>query len=95
MKTETQVRAEQRATPAGQFLSSMGMEYYDTESCARRVAEQAAKQLAEHRKTIEMLREIVCRDFLPQIARCTCQDYGQLNEACLLATKLIGPYKKK
>lgn len=82
-----------RATPAGQLLSRMGLDYYDTESTARRVAEEAAKELHAMKITLEDMREIVCRDFLPQIARMTCQNYGQLNDALLRATVILGPYK--
>ena len=46
MKTEDQLRREMRNTPAGQFLWSMGRDYYDTESAARRVAEEAAERIA-------------------------------------------------
>ncbi len=46
MKTERQQRAEMRKTPAGQLLDRIGLDYYDTESTARRVAEHAAKELA-------------------------------------------------
>lgn len=42
------VRISQRNTPAGKLLSEIGMDYYDTESCARRVAEYAARKLAAH-----------------------------------------------
>ncbi len=40
-----QLRLEARQTPAGQLLARMGMDYWDTESCARRVAEHAADEL--------------------------------------------------
>ena len=41
------------------------------------------------------LWHIVARDFMPQIARMTCQDYGELNDACLLAEKLFPGEAKK
>lgn len=44
-KTEKMIRTEMRETPAGQLLSRMGLDYYDTESTARRVAEHAAEEL--------------------------------------------------
>lgn len=40
-------RLAMRNTPEGQFLWSMGMDYYDTESSARRVAEEAVRQIAK------------------------------------------------
>jgi len=40
-------RLEQRKTSAGILLQEIGMDYYDTESQARKVAEFAAEKLAD------------------------------------------------
>lgn len=44
-ETTKRLREEARQTPAGQLLARMGMDYWDTESCARRVAEHAAEEI--------------------------------------------------
>lgn len=49
---QQELRQTLRNTPEGQFLWSMGLDYYDTESVARRVAEHAVKQLAEAREAL-------------------------------------------
>lgn len=58
-----QLRAEARATPAGQLLWRMGMDYWDTESSARRVAEFAAEEIAslaaERAELIASLAELM------------------------------------
>jgi len=44
---ESELRLKMRETPEGQFLGSTGLDYYDTESSARRVAEKAVSRIAE------------------------------------------------
>lgn len=96
MKTEKQQRTEMRATPAGKILwEKLRLDYYDTESMARRVAERWAQDDHLQIGLIRDLREIICRDFMPQLKNCTCQDYGQLNDALMRASILLGPYEKK
>jgi len=46
-------RAHARNTPAGRLLLRMGMDYWDTESAARQVAEHAAGEIDELRDAIE------------------------------------------
>jgi hypothetical protein len=56
--TEDDVRAQQNAEPWGKFLIEMGLDPYNTESMARRVAEHAAKRIA-------MLEKLVYQHVLP------------------------------
>lgn len=53
MKTEDELRQAHRKTPAGRLLARVGLDYWDTESCARRVAEHAAGEIAELVDSIE------------------------------------------
>jgi hypothetical protein len=59
MKTEEQLRQEMRETPAGALLVKYGFEPYDTESSARRVAEQAADELAILRRELSSFRNLI------------------------------------
>lgn len=50
---QDRLRREMAATPEGKFLAEIHMDYYDTESAARRVAEHAVKRLGEQRERME------------------------------------------
>lgn len=53
-KLEEELRLKHRETPAGKLLWSMGMDWWDTESSARRVAEHAADRIAELEARLEV-----------------------------------------
>ena len=54
--TEARLREEARQTPAGQLLTRMGIDYWDTDPLARAVAEHAA---GEVQLLIAALRDIL------------------------------------
>lgn len=62
---EKQLRLEHRNTPAGKLLWSMGMDWWDTESSARRVAEHAAERIAELEARLEVYETPKAPKFVP------------------------------
>jgi len=59
MKTEGLLRKEMRQTPEGKLLLRYGFEPYETESCARRVAEKATLDIADLVAALEDMLAIV------------------------------------
>lgn len=53
------VRKMMNESPAGKFLANMGMEYYNTESAARRVAEKAVEEIEKLKTQLEEQRSLV------------------------------------
>jgi len=53
------LRKEMAETPAGKLLAEIRMDYYDTESAARRVAEHAAERLATEREKMRQSAEFL------------------------------------
>jgi hypothetical protein len=58
---EKRVRAHMDATPMGQLLIKYGFDPYNTETAARRVAEQAAAEIAELRKQRDEALALACK----------------------------------
>lgn len=43
----------------------------------------------ELEEVCKILVAIIDEDFLPQIGKCTCQDYGRLNDGLIRARKVL------
>lgn len=94
-----QLREEARNTPAGQLLARMGRDYWDTESCARRVAEHAAEEIAaitsERDEMLAALR--LLEGFISDLGdsnpgflgKLCLQDYGRMNDAYIAMDRII------